>query len=310
MSELTPEEERARKLEEAKKRVEELKKKNKNKKNKKKKDKEDLEAAEVKTETETELEPTDTNVSESPVNSDEQPVVEEAKAEEKAEINPDAKGNDNNEEKSEKESVKNKEDTEEEALEKGATDIPNPAEEVSKEASVVQQKEEEPIEAKSTDEVEELFGGNDDKEKDFLSTIQEQKSQDEVINLKEEVSKLKDQVKQLKFVNIDQESSIEELEEQISIMKSQLNDKTAQLLSVQQELSTSRQEVEQLRATRSSQLTPVEFSSFDRHSPSKFEPSRQIQHPTTDPVLLAKWKNWNVDMTNWRSVGVGPVVEF
>ena len=61
MSELSPEEERARKLEEAKIRVEELKKKNKNKKNKKKKDKEDLEAAEVKTETETELEPTDTN---------------------------------------------------------------------------------------------------------------------------------------------------------------------------------------------------------------------------------------------------------
>lgn len=155
-----------------------------------------------------------------------------------------------------------------------------------------------------------MFGGNDDKEKDFLSTIQEQKSQDEVINLKEEVSKLKDQVKQLKFVNIDQESSIEELEEQINIMKSQLNDKTVQLLSAQQELSTSRQEVEQLRATQSPQLTPVEFSSFDRHSPSKFEPSRQIQHPTTDPVMLAKWKNWNVDMTNWRSVGVGPVVEF
>ncbi|CDO94162.1 unnamed protein product [Kluyveromyces dobzhanskii CBS 2104] len=279
MSEASPEEERARKLEEAKRKVQ-------------------------------------SNVSETPLGSEEPLTIKEVKPDDSVaevnanEIKTDKANSDEKSDDDEQEKTDAPIDSVENLSNEGTVEVSDLSAEAHSQVAETAVKKEESEAAENLNEVNELFGGQDDTHKDFLTSIQEQQNKDQVLKLKEEISNLKDQLKQLKFVNIDQESTIEELEEQINMYKTQVAEKSSQLNCVQEELAASKLEVEHLKASQQAQQIPVEFSSFSRHSPSRFESSGSIQHPTTDPAMLAKWKNWNVDMTNWRSIGVGPVVEF
>lgn len=134
------------------------------------------------------------------------------------------------------------------------------------------------------------------------------KVQQENQSLKEEVAKLKADNKSLKILKLDHLDQIETLEAKVADLESKLarakvdsshnNTLTASAYDQDDNLS--------LSPTPSFQQSfPTSFSQFNSHN--KNESQLSI---TEIKARLNKWKNWNIDMTNWRSVGSGPIVEL
>lgn len=334
MSELTAEEERARKLEEAKKKVEELKKKKNKKKNKKKKESSteatDLtETDEIERSTKTAIDSEDNAAEETGTkdcNRVESDILENENKSGDLELELPEETNTRTEQPGDAE-IKATEspmpdtasetkigETEDSQAEDTTTSTSDGAPEAKTENQPIEnavndsEMKEGYVEGEDEGEVEELFG-EEEQGNDFMTTIQEQKDELEMNKLRDENTSLKDQIKKLKFINMDQEGTIEELEEHISLLKLQVSDKDQKLVSIECELGSAKQEIQNLKGRNElCSSKSVEFSSFDKHSPTQID--QTYSHPATDPAKLTKWKNWNVDMTSWRSIGVGPVVEF
>ncbi|SCV04327.1 LANO_0G09516g1_1 [Lachancea nothofagi CBS 11611] len=125
----------------------------------------------------------------------------------------------------------------------------------------------------------------------FLSELQRENDRLALIDLQKQVVELTSEIRRLKFVNMEQETTIEELHEHAHELE-------GQLAISQQELAYEKQS----NAQRSTQLTTgFETASYEQS---------HIVAPVVDRAAINKWKNWNVDMTNWRSIGSGPVVHF
>lgn len=152
-----------------------------------------------------------------------------------------------------------------------------------------------------------LFSGEDEQESDFMTTIKKQNEEEEIRRLREELDAKASECKTLKFVNMEQETTIEELEaevkrllEQVEATQQELHNTTEKLKETETKLASA----EQL-AAESSRL---HLSPFNTVVPT--EDSTQHVSMNIDREALDKWRNWNVDMTSWRSIGAGPIVEF
>ncbi|CCD23356.1 Bug1p NDAI_0B03210 [Naumovozyma dairenensis CBS 421] len=306
MSEQEAEDKRAQQLEEARKRVEELKKKKKNKKNKNKKNK----AKEKEDENETVDVDTNEDLTPAPevsINQD----VPEAEAEDDA-VATKEQENEDTSLKPEEEEVTAVQETEADETESAVK-----SEKITGEEKIDETVSN--VENISTGQKEEenLFDSNNTEPSDFLKTIQQEKKKDKINQLNQKLEELTIENKRLKFTNIEQDTDIEELEAEIAKLKQSLQAKDAELERTKDELKEALEE----RKSRP-EANPFQFASFNDGSSGMNSHdgfidttrgagrSTQIQTPKVDRVLLNKWRNWNVDMTSWRSIGSGPIVEF
>ncbi|GCE98190.1 hypothetical protein ZYGM_003364 [Zygosaccharomyces mellis] len=301
MSELSIDDKRVKQLEDARRRVEELKKKNKKKGKKGKKTEDENDSSQVATADEAmpELEQESSPVSapmEESVNpnkldakepeasiKEKQPEKEVSKEEEV--IKPEEKSTEL--EKDQSDNSKSK--VEEKSIPPTKDQFGDKDSEVAEESLSKQH------------DVQDLFQNTESS--DFLGTIQKQKEDDNLQIVTSQLEKVTAELKKLKFVNIEQETTIDELNQQVGILQTQLQ-------SSQQELETSRKELQRFQ-----QVTPkgpliqsVPFSGSPQHQQKSPEYVPQQAH--VDRTALEQWRNWNIDMTSWRSIGSGPIVEF
>ncbi|KAK5778729.1 Bug1p PWA37_000652 [Arxiozyma heterogenica] len=325
-------EKRAKQLEEARKRVQELKKKkkSKNKKNKNKNNKD--------TETET-----DNKKYEEEIQNENDPVANTANN--NTELNNGINKEENTKEEEEATATTT-------TKEDGIEEISNDSEVniVGNESKEIESNEETRLElhnkafeqSEESNKVDELFGdvSNDNNESDnFLTTIEKEKQEIEIVKLKEQIEKLLEEKKQLKFTNMEQETSIEELQEEVSELKMKLKESEDQINVMTVKLNDTENKLKEIESSRelfndynynhtNTSNTGLKFASFQSssggntpvqstYSNTTVSPQNVSEHinnkspqVVVDRVLLDKWKNWNIDMTTWRSIGSGPVVEL
>lgn len=300
MSEPIPDDERARKLEEARKKVEELKKKKNKKKNKSKK-------KELTTDVEEEAPETPDNLDENDATAD---VLVEDQVNKADDISSDQVLELENPGSVDADQIEGsaEETKKEESTATGVDEFEDKDEKkVGVEGEDENENKEVAVETKTNEAGDDLFAdevGADD----FMTTIQAKKEEQAIETMRQEIQDLKEQLKKLKFVNMEQETMIEELEEEVGALKSQVSSKEDEIKGVRSQLSEMDVELTTLREHISESKQSLEFSSFQKHSPVA-----QVASPATtslDPAVLQKWKNWNVDMSSWRSIGIGPVVQL
>ena len=336
-------EKRAKQLEEARKRVEELK--NKKKKNKKKnkknknKDTEQTDASESDINKEDTVEKNESETAETTkidnIEVESEPVETLDITDEKPEHSPanesEAEGTDIKDEVPQLEAEKLESHTEEEPITEhveediveSTPDVVEDTQHVTiTEIKPVPETETEPIPetiettaaiaTTKNDDVNQLFDddANVDEGDDFLSSIQKEKDSIEIEKLNEQIKKMAEEIKKLKFMNMEQETTIEEQE-------AELEENKISLQNANNEIDTLKSKITQLETGRNSQEpAPVmQFAQFNSPQPNQNmvdnnNGQQYIQEPVIDRVMLDKWHNWNIDMTSWRSIGSGPIVEF
>lgn len=165
----------------------------------------------------------------------------------------------------------------------------------------------------------ELFSNDDNDETDFMGTIEKKKEQDKIKQLTEQLENVTAERKNLKFVNMEQESTIEELQGQVVQLQQQLISCQDELQLVKAELEGSQKRLHQMEGARTdTSPPPMKFAQFnttasapERQNASLYPGgSTTVIQSNIDRSALNKWRNWNVDMTTWRSIGSGPIVEF
>ncbi|SCU90469.1 LAMI_0E02212g1_1 [Lachancea mirantina] len=307
---------RAKQLEEARKRVEELRNKKKKKGKKKKTQAEDDESATKEKDEDTVkdavVEVKDQDKEVTPQNVENAGVEDAREDEEKQDVAELAE--EEVEEAGEEAGEEAREEAGEEAGEGDADaaipDSENGKTEISKEN---------PLDGKPVGHqanVEDLFSTSDAQEPDFLTKLAEEKEIDAKKALQEQVENLTQQLKKQKFTNMDHETTIEELEEKVQDLQSALESCKQELEATKRELEAEKRKpamllVENSSGNESSLNSPPLFTKFTSHA------SGEHAWPTMTPVathvdraLIDKWKNWNVDMTSWRSIGSGPIVDL
>lgn len=281
------EEARAKQLEEARKRVEELRKKSKKDKKKKKQNKtaeesgEQRDSEDLGKESTSEL-PEDTNTNEEEnvdKHDDKQTEVNEQSVESPVKS-------------ADRESARGSE-------EKVLKSAPETAD--SKE---------------STDDASQLFEGDNNGESDFMESIKKQQEVDEIQKLKTELEKSVEASKKLKFINMEHETTIEDLQSEVEELRSQLQKSQQELQSAIENLTAAQHKLslqEQREGTPNFQFAqfnvPGTTNQETAHSAHQ-EVSNEPYRPEIDRNALNRWRCWNVDMTSWRSIGNGPVFEF
>lgn len=165
----------------------------------------------------------------------------------------------------------------------------------------------------------ELLFNDDNDETDFMGTIERKKEQDKIEKLMEQLENVTADRKNLKFVNMEQESTIEELQGQVAQLQQQLISCQDELQQVKTELEGSQKRLYQTEGARTdTSPAPMKFAEFntttsapERQSATLYSGgSTTVIQSNIDRSALNKWRNWNVDMTTWRSIGSGPIVEF
>lgn len=326
-------EKRAKQLEEARKRVQELKKKKKSK-NKKNKNKNN-------TDTETE---TNNKKDEEEIPNENDPVANAANN--NTELNNGINKEENT--KKEEEATATTTTTKEDGIEEISNDsevnvVGNESKEIENNEETQPKLHNEAFEqSEESNKVDGLFGdvSNDNNESDdFLTTIEKEKQEIEIVKLKEQIEKLLEEKKQLKFTNMEQETSIEELQEEISELKMKLKESEDQMNVMTAKLNETESKLKEIESSRelfndynynhtNTSNTGLKFASFQSSSGANTPVQSTYSNTTVSPqnmskyidnkssqvvvdrVLLDKWKNWNVDMTTWRSIGSGPIVEL
>ncbi|QLL30468.1 hypothetical protein HG536_0A02850 [Torulaspora globosa] len=264
---------RAKQLEEARKRVEELKKRNKKDKKKKKQTKETEKASESKTGS---LE-----------------IAEE--------------------------SSKEPEVTEEENVVEASTEeVPQSQDDTAAQSAgeKLESNSQKPKGESPSNDTSQLFSDEDEKESDFMTTIQKQNEEEEIRRLQAELDAKASECKTLKFVNMEQETTIEELEaevkrllEQVAASQQELSDTAEKLRETETRLAAAEQLASNAEPSR------LHLSQFSTVGPVG-STEESTQHHVSSHVMnidreaLDRWRNWNVDMSSWRSIGAGPIVEF
>ncbi|SMN18798.1 similar to Saccharomyces cerevisiae YDL099W BUG1 Cis-golgi localized protein involved in ER to Golgi transport [Maudiozyma saulgeensis] len=167
-----------------------------------------------------------------------------------------------------------------------------------------------------------LFDTNEaDDDDDFMSSIQKEKDNIEIDNLNAQIKKMAEEIKKLKFMNMEQETTIEEQEAELEQNKISLQSVTTELENSNKEVTNLKIKLNEAERRINSQTSvpAMQFAQFNSPQPAQLpnmgnndyiNDQQQIQAPVIDRVMLDKWHNWNIDMTSWRSIGSGPIVEF
>ena len=334
---MSDDEEKRIKLEEARKRVEELrkKKKNKNKKKKESKKEDKSEDADVDVSTEGTAEPVAEGTSE-PLEPTESRTDTGADADAATEgsVRPEV-------EESNLEVVENGQTEETEAPqpvleeESGKATAPETKEVITEEVNDTSKAKEPeqtiesakdrptdgttPSEGQTSDELQ--FDDENAAEGDFLSTIEKAKEEQEITNLKRQIEELSAEIKKLKFLNIDRESTIEDLEMELQNTREELSRTQVELEAVKEENTKLHRELEEseMKLRNADRSPTIQFSDFNSPvlpaakttgSGSFGRGFQDIQTHPVDRVVLDQWRNWDIDMTTWRSIGTGPIIEF
>lgn len=355
MSGQDEEDKRAKQLEEARKRVEELKKKSKKNKKNKSKQKSSQEGSDQK-EDSPQITSTDEGspfISQSEVEDKASPAksqLPQASAPLEEEEKPDLKSldvdtdtgytNDSAKSTEAQESFSNEQHIDENSqsgdkqyLERPNNEKPSAAEQdgetenvANLENSTLEQAQDINMDSRSGNNLpdnhtSELFSNDDNDETDFMSTIKKKNEQDQIEKLMEQLESSTAERKKLKFINMEQESTIEELQGQVEQLQLQLINCQDELQVVKTKLDGSEKKILQMEERTDISMTspaPMKFAQFNTTTSA---PERQnataysggsitVNQPNIDRSALNKWRHWNVDMTTWRSIGSGPIVEF
>ena len=176
-----------------------------------------------------------------------------------------------------------------------------------------------PSEGQDSDELQ--FDDENAAEGDFLSTIEKAKEEQEITNLKRQIEELSAEIKKLKFLNIDRESTIEDLEMELQNTREELSRTQVELEAVKEENTKLHRELEEseMKLRNADRSPTIQFSDFNSPvlpaakttgSGSFGRGFQDIQTHPVDRVVLDQWRNWDIDMTTWRSIGTGPIIEF
>lgn len=295
---------RIRQLEEARKRVEELKKKNKKgKKNKTKKNAQghDSKSTELADDSVTEDQADDTpELEETPEDTPKGRSIDvrEDKVEQKREAPNNKEGDVPPVRGDNEETAKPLDDNEEDSIEHEESQVPEKTQVASEQTSV---------DNKKSQEATELFG---DEQDTFLTTIEKEKENLELENLRNQLQNSLLDNKKLKFINMDQETEIEELQNELEELNEKFEAAEKELASVKSLLSEKEQELK--LPVMQQQNQQIEFTPFNTSNTSRqvMATENNLSQLNIDRAALDKWRNWNVDMTTWRSIGSGPIVEY
>lgn len=139
--------------------------------------------------------------------------------------------------------------------------------------------------------------------------------------LRAENEKLTQENKQLKFLNMENETTVDDLQDQLQEKEDIINGLQNDLQTARDELiaAVEKLKLAEAKAARNTTATPIQFADFNTSS-NNLTPSQSVTNSGTqvahgnnmevDRVMLNKWRQWNVDMTTWRSIGSGPIMEF
>lgn len=178
-------------------------------------------------------------------------------------------------------------------------------------------------EPKTDETVESLFP---DSGPSFMESIEKSKHDEELAQLKEEnealkksnseltekLSQLTKENKDLKFLKMDHVDQIETLEAQITDLQSKL-------AKAKVDGPTQSQQQQNLQTPydfdENVSLSPSPSFAAQPNFPSTFSQFNLGRNESTQSLgevkaRLNKWKGWNLDMTSWRTVGSGPIVEL
>lgn len=128
-------------------------------------------------------------------------------------------------------------------------------------------------------------GGN------FISILKEAQKGSGAEDCKEQTAALQE------LVEREHKSTFEQLCQKVEQLQNELE-------GVKAELKSTRVELEGVKAE-------LGIANFEKGS-KKQQPeiSSSYDASSVDRTALKKWQNWNVDMTDWRSIGTGPIVQF
>ncbi|CCE64027.1 hypothetical protein TPHA_0G01910 [Tetrapisispora phaffii CBS 4417] len=318
MSDLDAEAAKKAKLEEARKRVEELKKKKKNKnKGKKKADEKDGSD---------EIIPINSNEDEISINEtvdetvgieetidDKVETIETPVSVEDGEVKARLPNPNEEEEEAPSESEDNvnsneileeKEDNTENAVnEREVGPTTNVETKLEQSLPLIKTEESKSEEVKATDSTPNFFGEETDKS-DFMLSIEDDKKSVEIEELKKALEGAKAENKKMMFVQMDQETTIDELNDEIASLKAELN-------NVKRELEIVKNSSNMQPLVQQSSTPHIQLSNFNNanNSPVSSNGQPSVNVPI-DRAMFNKWRDWNIDMSCWRSIGSGPIVEF
>ncbi|SCW01878.1 LAFE_0E09274g1_1 [Lachancea fermentati] len=159
----------------------------------------------------------------------------------------------------------------------------------------------------------ELFT-SDNQEPDFLTTLKEEKEQSIVKDLQEQVDNLNALVKKLKFLNMEQETTIEELQEKVHELEQKCKNSENEL-SITKEQLAKNSSVQNLYSGNREASSSTHFNRLTPQPPISNSPQGHLDatpffQSAIDRSLINKWSGWNLDMTQWRSIGSGEIVNF
>lgn len=144
----------------------------------------------------------------------------------------------------------------------------------------------------------------------FQSTIKELTEQNE--QLTQEVSNYKSENLELKLSKMDLEMELETLKNELETQKAQVKRLTQQLQTAKTDSRT------RMKSPENDDGVSVLSGTEYLHSPSSFanltafnvnNASQDYMDIVDAKERLAQWKNWNMDMHGWRSIGMGPVMD-
>lgn len=165
----------------------------------------------------------------------------------------------------------------------------------------------------TTDPSDDLFP---DSGPSFMDTIKQESLSNEALSrvqeenqsLKQELEKLRTENKSLKMLKLEHLDQIETLEVKVTDLESKLAKAKVDSSSHNNAGPSAydQDDAFSLSPTPSFQQSfPTSFSQFKPHHKNESQLSvAELK------ARLNKWKGWNIDMTNWRSVGSGPIVEL
>lgn len=127
---------------------------------------------------------------------------------------------------------------------------------------------------------------------------------------KEEITTLKAENLELKLTKVDTDLQLDELKNEIETQKKQIERLTSQLKTLQTGTVHNQHE---------DSISLLSEPDYLHHGASSFQnlASFNLNNGSQDYMdivdvkeRLHQWKGWNMDMHGWRSIGMGPIVEF
>lgn len=125
-----------------------------------------------------------------------------------------------------------------------------------------------------------------------------------------ENEKLKSEVKSLKLLKIEHLDEIETLQSRVKDLENKLSKQSLDFARSNHLPQPSPYDDDNLTLSPSPSYQPSNYLEQQQHFHSNLSPYDNQENLQQIKTNLQQFKGWNIDMTNWRSIGEGPIVKL